>query len=125
MRIRDKFAGSHKKGMWMGGWAPLGYDIQDHKLTINAAEAAHVRFIFERFARLRSVTKLIPILASEGIKAKSGNGRDLHPANDDPSATPKPAIQQGPPKSSEQGLASRSHGSPWPSRAQSSKRVDC
>jgi site-specific DNA recombinase len=71
-RIRDKFAASRKKGMWMGGWAPLGYDIRDRKLVIKAAEAAHVRFIFERFARLRSVTKLIPILAAEGIKAKSG-----------------------------------------------------
>jgi site-specific DNA recombinase len=71
-RIRDKFAASRKKGMWMGGWAPLGYDIQDRKLVINAPEADHVRFMFERFARLRSVTKLIPILAAEGIKAKSG-----------------------------------------------------
>jgi hypothetical protein len=58
--------------MWMGGWAPLGYDIKDRKLIINSAEATHVRFIFERFARLRSVTKLIPVLAAEGIKAKSG-----------------------------------------------------
>jgi site-specific DNA recombinase len=71
-RIRDKFAASRKKGMWMGGWAPLGYDIKDRKLVINTAEAANVRFIFERFAQLRSVTKLIPILAAEGIKAKSG-----------------------------------------------------
>jgi site-specific DNA recombinase len=71
-RIRDKFAASRKKGMWMGGWAPLGYDIRDRKLVINAREAAHVRFIFERFARIGSVTKLIPILAAEGIKAKSG-----------------------------------------------------
>jgi site-specific DNA recombinase len=71
-RIRDKFAASRKKGMWMGGWAPLGYDVRDRKLVINAREAAHVRLIFERFARLRSVTKLIPILAAEGIKAKSG-----------------------------------------------------
>ncbi len=71
-RIRDKFAASRKKGMWMGGWAPLGYDIRDRKLIINEAEAAHVRFIFERFARVGSVTKLIPILAAEGIKAKSG-----------------------------------------------------
>jgi site-specific DNA recombinase len=71
-RIRDKFAASRKKGIWMGGWAPLGYDIRDRKLVINAAEAAHVRFIFEHFARLRSVTKLIPVLTAEGIKAKSG-----------------------------------------------------
>jgi site-specific DNA recombinase len=71
-RIRDKFAASRKKGMWMGGWAPLGYDIRDRKLVINPGEAAHVRFIFERFARMASVTKLIPILAAEGIRAKSG-----------------------------------------------------
>ncbi len=71
-RIRDKVAASRKKGMWMGGWAPLGYDIRDRKLIINAKEAAHVRFMFERFARLGSVTKLLPILATEGIKAKSG-----------------------------------------------------
>jgi hypothetical protein len=71
-RIRDKVAASRKKGMWMGGWAPLGYDIKNRKLIINSAEATHVRFIFEEFARLRSVTKLIPVLAAEGIKAKSG-----------------------------------------------------
>jgi site-specific DNA recombinase len=71
-RIRDKFAASRRKGMWMGGWAPLGYDIRDRKLIVNTAEAAHVRFIFESFARTGSVTKLIPILAAEGIKAKSG-----------------------------------------------------
>jgi DNA invertase Pin-like site-specific DNA recombinase len=71
-RIRDKVAASRKKGMWMGGWAPLGYDIKDRKLVINTEEAAHVRFMFERFARLGSVTKLLPILATEGIMAKSG-----------------------------------------------------
>jgi DNA invertase Pin-like site-specific DNA recombinase len=71
-RIRDKFAASRKKGLWMGGWAPLGYDIKDRKLVINAREAPHVRFMFERFARLRSVTKMLPILAAEGIRAKSG-----------------------------------------------------
>ena len=75
-RIRDKFAASRKKGMWMGGWAPLGYDIRDRKLIVNAPEAAHVRFMFERFARIASVTKLIPILAAEGITAKSGKPVD-------------------------------------------------
>ena len=71
-RIRDKIAASRKKGLWMGGWAPLGYDIKDRKLVINTKEAPHVQFMFERFARLRSVTKLLPILAAEGITAKSG-----------------------------------------------------
>jgi DNA invertase Pin-like site-specific DNA recombinase len=38
-RIRDKFAASRKRGMWMGGWAPLGYDIRDRKLVVNEPEA--------------------------------------------------------------------------------------
>ena len=71
-RIRDKFAASRRKGMWMGGWAPLGYDVKERRLILNEAEAAHIRVIFERFARIGSVTKLIPVLAAEGIKAKSG-----------------------------------------------------
>jgi site-specific DNA recombinase len=71
-RIRDKFAASRKRGMWMGGWAPLGYDIRDRKLVINTVEAAAVRTIFQRFVRVGSMTKLIPILAKEGISAKSG-----------------------------------------------------
>ena len=42
-RIRDKFAASRKKGMWMGGFVPLGYDVKDRKLVVNEAEAATVR----------------------------------------------------------------------------------
>ena len=34
-RIRDKIAASKKKGMWMGGLPPLGYDIDDRKLVVN------------------------------------------------------------------------------------------
>ena len=75
-RIRDKFAASRKRGMWMGGWAPLGYDIRDRKLVINSAEAVSVRTIFQRFVRVGSMTKLIPILAKEGIRAKSGKPID-------------------------------------------------
>jgi DNA invertase Pin-like site-specific DNA recombinase len=63
-RIRDKFAASRKKGMWMGGWAPLGYDIRDRKLVVNEAEAAKVRHIFERFARCGSVTTVARELAA-------------------------------------------------------------
>ena len=44
-RIRDKFAASRKKGMWMGGFVPLGYDVKDRKLVINEAEAATVQRI--------------------------------------------------------------------------------
>src|ERR1041384_1177126 len=41
-RIRDKFAASRKKGMWMGGFVPLGYDVKDRKLVVNEADAATV-----------------------------------------------------------------------------------
>jgi DNA invertase Pin-like site-specific DNA recombinase len=42
-RIRDKVAASRKKGMWMGGWTPLGYEVQDRKLVIHEADAEQVR----------------------------------------------------------------------------------
>jgi site-specific DNA recombinase len=45
-RIRDKIAASKKKGMWMGGNVPLGYDVSAGTLVINAAEAETVRRIF-------------------------------------------------------------------------------
>jgi hypothetical protein len=36
-RIRDKIAASKKKGMWMGGNVPLGYDANERTLVINPA----------------------------------------------------------------------------------------
>ncbi len=38
-RIRDKIAASKKKGLWMGGWVPLGYDLGDRELLVNPTEA--------------------------------------------------------------------------------------
>ena len=75
-RIRDKFAASRKKGMWMGGWAPVGYDIKDRKLVVNEAEAAAVRTIFQRFLRVGSMTKLTVALRSEGMRTKGGKPVD-------------------------------------------------
>jgi site-specific DNA recombinase len=75
-RIRDKFAASRKKGMWMGGWAPLGYDIKDRKLVVNEAEAATVRMIFQRFLRVGSMTKLTVAFRSEGMRTKGGKPVD-------------------------------------------------
>src|SRR5215475_4521605 len=54
-RIRDKIAASKKKGLWMGGSPPLGYDVQDKKLVVNVAEAGTVCHIYHRYARLGSV----------------------------------------------------------------------
>jgi DNA invertase Pin-like site-specific DNA recombinase len=71
-RIRDKFAASRKKGMWMGGFVPLGYDVKNRKLIINEAEAATVRMIFERFIKIGSATELVRALRAEGICGKQG-----------------------------------------------------
>jgi DNA invertase Pin-like site-specific DNA recombinase len=71
-RIRDKFAASRKRGMWMGGYVPLGYDVRDRKLIINEAEAATVQMIFKRFVAIGSATKLAKALVAEGVRTKSG-----------------------------------------------------
>jgi site-specific DNA recombinase len=75
-RIRDKFAASRKKGMWMGGWAPLGYDVRDRKLVINKAGAATVRMIFKRFVGVGSATALTRTLITEGLTTKHGKPID-------------------------------------------------
>jgi hypothetical protein len=75
-RIRDKFAASRRKGIWMGGWAPLGYDIKDRKLIINEQEADLVRSIFAHFARGTPPVQLIEFLAREGALNKQGKPID-------------------------------------------------
>ncbi|MCF3935347.1 recombinase family protein [Acuticoccus sp. M5D2P5] len=75
-RIRDKFAASRAKGMWMGGWAPLGYDVKDRKLVVNPAEAKTVRMIFERFVEVGSATLLAKALRKEGVTTKRGSPID-------------------------------------------------
>lgn len=57
-RIRDKIAASKRKGMWMGGNVPLGYDAQGRTLVINAAEAATVRRIFQHYDQLGCVREV-------------------------------------------------------------------
>jgi len=71
-RIRDKIAASRKRGMWMGGFVPLGYEVRDRKLVINGAEAATVRMIFERFVEVGSATALARALAAEGVRTRRG-----------------------------------------------------
>ncbi|CUW37089.1 putative Site-specific recombinase [Magnetospirillum sp. XM-1] len=70
-RIRDKFAASRKKGMWMGGVPPLGYDVVARKLVVNEAEADLVRHIFRRFLQVGSATLLVKELNSAGHHTKS------------------------------------------------------
>jgi DNA invertase Pin-like site-specific DNA recombinase len=69
-RIRDKVAASKKKGMWMGGPVPLGYDVLDRKLVVNVGEAATVLHIFETYRALGSVTMTVDALARQGVITK-------------------------------------------------------
>ena len=69
-RIRDKIAASKKKGMWMGGLPPLGYDVRDRKLVANREEARTVLDIYRRYVDLRSVRALNAELDAAGIRSK-------------------------------------------------------
>jgi site-specific DNA recombinase len=75
-RIRDKFAASRKRGMWMGGFVPMGYDVKDRKLLVNPAEADTVRMIFERFVALGSASTLARALQAERVLNKRGKRID-------------------------------------------------
>jgi site-specific DNA recombinase len=74
-RIRDKIAASKKKGMWMGGFVPLGYDLKDRKLLINSGEAEIVRRIFRRYVALGSVRRLKEDLDRDRVLSKTRTGK--------------------------------------------------
>ena len=69
-RIRDKIAASKKKGMWMGGFVPLGYDLKDRKLLVNAKEAQTIKHIYRRYLELGCVRLLKEDLDKNGIYSK-------------------------------------------------------
>ena len=69
-RIRDKIAASKRKGLWMGGVPPLGYDVCDRRLVINKQESATVKLIFERYLKLGSVRLLKHELDRRGLISK-------------------------------------------------------
>jgi site-specific DNA recombinase len=74
-RIRDKIAASKKKGMWMGGMVPMGYDATDRKLVANLSEASQVVHIYQRYLALGCVSKLKAELDSAGIVSKVRTSR--------------------------------------------------
>ena len=69
-RIRDKIAASKKKGMWMGGLVPLGYDRVEKQLVVNEDEADIVRHIYKRYLKLKCVRELKVELDREGHLSK-------------------------------------------------------
>jgi site-specific DNA recombinase len=70
-RIRDKIAASKRKGLWVGGNLPLGYEIKDGKIAIVEEEAELVRWIFRRYLELGSVNELVRDLRERNIRTKT------------------------------------------------------
>ena len=86
-RIRDKIAASKRKGMWMGGVPPLGYDVENRRLVPNEREAKLIRHIFQRFVELGSGTMLFKELKLDGVTSKAwttqnGKTRDGKPIDE-------------------------------------------
>src|ERR1700744_5964889 len=69
-RIRDKIAASKRKGIWVGGNLPLGYEMKDGKIAVVEEEAEQVRFIYRRYLELGSVNELVRDLGERNIKTK-------------------------------------------------------
>src|SRR6186713_802763 len=69
-RIRDKIAASKRKGLWVGGMAPLGYDTNERKITVNRIEAETVRTIFRSYLKLGGLNPLMADLRKQGIVTK-------------------------------------------------------
>jgi DNA invertase Pin-like site-specific DNA recombinase len=75
-RIRDKIAASKARGIWMGGGIPVGYDLGDRRLIVNADEAKLVRQMCERYLELGSLMALARDLDSKGIRTKRWTARN-------------------------------------------------
>jgi hypothetical protein len=73
-RIRDKITASKRKGLWVGGMAPLGYDTKERKITVNDAEADRVRTIFRSYLTM-------PRLRRSAIAARAPCARRLLPGH--------------------------------------------
>ena len=69
-RIRDKVAASKRKGMWMGGAVPMGYDARDKALVVNQSEAKAIQTIFAEYLIAGSVRQLSMRLAKLGVVSK-------------------------------------------------------
>jgi len=69
-RIRDKIGASKRKGLWVGGVVPLGYQAKDRKITVVEQEAKTVHHIFRRYLEVGSINLLLTDLRTTGVKTK-------------------------------------------------------
>lgn len=71
-RTRDKIGAAKKKGKWIGGCVPLGYDLnkETHKLVVNPKEAALVKELFKLYLKERSLLSVVKIANGKGCRTK-------------------------------------------------------
>jgi site-specific DNA recombinase len=69
-RIRDKIAASKRKGLWVGGPLPLGYEMKDGKIAVVEDEAEQVRLIYRRYLELSGVNELVRDLRDKDVRTK-------------------------------------------------------
>ncbi|MEM8632970.1 MAG: recombinase family protein [Pseudomonadota bacterium] len=77
-RIRDKIAASKRKGMWMGGLVPLGYNADGRTLRINKTEALIVRRLYDLYLERGTLREVKEQAEQEGLRSKlrqGSNGR--------------------------------------------------
>ncbi len=67
-RVRDKIAASKKKGIWMGGGVPYGYEVVDRKLVIKPEEAKEIRFMYDMYIQYKSAQAVSELMEEKGYK---------------------------------------------------------
>ena len=75
-RIRDKIASSKRRGLWLGGVYPLGYQSENKRLVPCPGEAEQVRFMFRRYLEVGSINALVRDLDSRGLRTRVQPMRD-------------------------------------------------
>jgi DNA invertase Pin-like site-specific DNA recombinase len=107
-RIRDKIAASKRKGLWVGGMVPLGYETRERRLVVNEAEAERVRSIFQRYLELGSIGLLLADAEAASSPRSGGWPMDA-----------RPAASRSPEAPSRICCAIGSTSARWPTRARS------
>ena len=75
--FRDKIAASKRKGLWVGGMAPLGYETKNRKIIVIEEEAERVRTIFRSYVKLGSLDRLMVDLRVHDGKRRPSAGDQL------------------------------------------------
>ena len=80
-RIRDKFASTRAKGLWVGSRTPLGYERRDGVLAINPAEAEVIRTIFQQYIETQNLSAVVQFCAENGLLTRGAKGAPGQPVS--------------------------------------------